>query len=62
MSNIKQINQVKYFIIQKLVGFTMSAIGTIAPCFVGDATISLFVIPLGVYMVFTREHVLDINV
>ena len=48
-----------YYIKQKLSGLTMAAIGIIAPIlFDGDATFSLIALPLGIYLLFTKEKVM----
>ena len=49
-----------YYIKQKLSGLTMAAIGILIP-FVcnGDATASLLVLPMGLYLLFTKEKVMD---
>ena len=48
-----------YYIKQKLSGLTMAAIGILIP-FVcdGDATASIIVLPLGLYLLFTKEKVM----
>lgn len=49
----------RYYIKQKLSGLTMTAIGIITPIlFGGDATFSLIALPLGVWLVFTKEKVM----
>lgn len=49
-----------YYIKQKLSGFVMVAIGVLIP-FVcdGDTTASLLVLPMGLYLLFTKEKVMD---
>ena len=52
----------KYFIKQKLFGFLMVLFGVLVPIVCdGDATISLFIIPMALYMIFTKEKVLMIR-
>lgn len=48
-----------YYIKQRLSGLIMAAIGIITP-FVcdGDATVSLFALPLGIFLLLTREKVM----
>ena len=49
----------KYYIKQKLSGLTMTAIGIITPIlFGGDATFSLIALPLGIWLVITKEKVM----
>ena len=48
-----------YYIKQKLSGLTMAAIGIITPILLdGDATFSLFALPLGIWLLFTKEKVM----
>ena len=48
-----------YYIKQKLSGLTLSAIGILIPFIMdGDATASLFILPLGLFLVFTKEKVM----
>ena len=48
-----------YYIKQKLAGLTLAAIGLLIP-FVcdGDATASVLILPLGLYVLFTKEKVM----
>ena len=49
----------KYYIKQKLSGLTLAAIGIITPIlFGGDATFSLIALPLGIWLMFTKEKVM----
>ena len=48
-----------YYMKQKLSGLTMVAIGIITPILLdGDATFSLIALPLGIYLIFTKEKVM----
>ena len=48
-----------YYIKQKLSGLTMAAIGIIIPILLdGDATFSLIALPLGIWLLFTKEKVI----
>lgn len=48
-----------YYIKQKLAGLVMASIGIIAPFICdGDATLSLIALPLGIYLLFTKEKVM----
>ena len=48
-----------YYIKQKLSGLTMAAIGIIAPILLdGDITFSLFALPLGIWLLFTKQRVM----
>ena len=48
-----------YYIKQKLSGLTMSIIGILTPiCCDGDATFSLIALPLGLFLMFTKEKVM----
>lgn len=48
-----------YYIKQKLSGLTLAAVGIITPILLdGDATFSLFALPLGIWLMFTKEKVM----
>ena len=48
-----------YYIKQKLSGLTMASIGIITPILLdGDCTFSLFALPLGIRLMFTKEKVM----
>ena len=48
-----------YYIKQKLSGLTMATIGIITPILLdGDATFSLIALPLGIWLLFTKEKVM----
>lgn len=48
-----------YYIKQKLSGLTMAAIGIFTPFLLdGDTTFSLIALPLGLFLVFTKEKVM----
>ena len=48
-----------YYIKQKLSGLTMAVIGIITPILLdGDATFSLIALPVGIYLLFTKEKVM----
>ena len=49
----------RYYIKQKLSGLTMATVGIITPIlFGGDATFSLIALPLGIWLMFTKEKVM----
>ena len=49
----------KYYIKQKLSGLVMAAIGIVMPILLdGDATFSLIALPLGIWLLFTKEKVM----
>lgn len=49
----------RYFIKQKLSGLTMAAIGIITAILLeGNITFSLIALPLGIWLVFTKEKVM----
>ena len=56
-SRKKKINR-KYYAKQKLVGLLMIVISVITPLLTGDATISLIMLPLGLYLIFTKDKCL----
>ena len=48
-----------YYIKQKISGLAMVAIGIITPILLnGDATFSLIALPLGIYLIFTKEKIM----
>ncbi len=48
-----------YYIKQKFSGLVVAAIGIITPFLLdGDATVSLVTVPLGVFLMFTKEKVM----
>ena len=48
-----------YYIKQKLSGLTMATIGIITPIiYDGDATFSLIALPLGIWLLFTKEKIM----
>lgn len=53
----KKVNR-KYFIKQKLFGLLMVLFGVLVPIVCdGDATMSLLIVPMGLYILFTKEKV-----
>ncbi len=56
---IRQRTEHLYYMKQRLSGLVMAATGIIAPFILdGDATISLFVLPLGIFLLLTKERVM----
>lgn len=56
---IRQKAEHLYYIKQRLSGVIMAVIGIIMPfLFDGDATVSLVVLPLGIFLLLTREKVI----
>lgn len=56
---IRQRTEHLYYMKQRLSGTVMATIGIITPIVLdGDATVSLFVLPLGVFLLLTREKVM----
>ena len=48
-----------YYIKQKISGLTMTAVGIITPILLdGDCTFSLFALPVGIWLLFTKEKVM----
>ena len=48
-----------YYLKQKISGLTIAAIGIITPILLnGDATFSLIALPLGIYLIFTKEKIM----
>ena len=56
---IKQRTERLYYLKQRISGAIMAAIGIVAP-FVcdGDVTVSLFELPLGIFLLLTKEKVM----
>ncbi len=51
-----------YFVKQKLMGLLFVLIGVIIPFFTdGEATASILILPLGVYLLFTKEKIMDFD-
>lgn len=49
-----------YFLKQKLCGLILTAIGCAVPLLLdGDATASVILIPLGVFLIFTRQRIME---
>ncbi len=56
---IKQRTEHLFYIKQRLVGVIMASIGIVMPfVFDGDATFSLVALPLGMFLLLTREKVI----
>lgn len=48
-----------YYLKQKLCGLALVFIGVIIPFLLdGDATVSLLLIPLGLYLIFTKNKIM----
>ena len=51
----------KYFLIQRSVGLVLVAANVLAACVLdGDITAAVFLVPLGIYLMLTKEQVLEI--
>ena len=56
---IRQRTERLYYIKQRLSGLARATIGVIVPFLLdGDATVSLFALPLGIFLMLTREKIL----
>ncbi len=56
---IRQRTEHLYYMKQRLSGLVMAATGIIAPFILdGDATFSLFALPLGIFLLLTKERVM----
>jgi hypothetical protein len=49
----------RYFLAQKLCGLILIALTVVSAIFLGDATIGIITLPLGIYLLFTRQKVMD---
>ncbi len=47
-----------YYVKQRLSGLAMLIIGMMVPLLDGDATVSLFALPFGIFLLLTREKVM----
>ena len=49
-----------YFLKQKLCGLIIVGLGVLIPFLLdGDATVSVIIIPMGLFLIFTRERVME---
>ena len=49
-----------YYIKQRISGFVLLAIGVATPFILdGDATVSLFMVPLGIYLLITKKKIME---
>lgn len=56
---IQQRTELLYYMKQRLTGLIMVGIGIVTPFILdGDATSSLFMLPLGIFLMMTREKVM----
>ncbi len=56
---IRQRTEYLYYLKQRISGLIMVATGIIAPFLLGrDATVSLFVLPLGIFLLLTKERIM----
>lgn len=56
---IKQRTEHLYYMKQRISGAIMTAIGIIMPFLLdGDATVSLFAVPFGIFLMLTKERVM----
>lgn len=56
---IRQRMERLYYMKQRISGAVMAAIGIITPFLLdGDATVSLFALPLGIFLMLTREKMM----
>ena len=54
--------KIMYYLKQKLCGLILVIIGVITPLICdGDATVSLLLIPLGLYLIFTKNKIMFIR-
>ena len=50
--------RIKYFIIQKLMGLVVVVLAVVSCIITGDGTAALFLIPIGIYTIFTKKLVI----
>lgn len=56
--NKKKKDKIKYYAKQKALGILAIICGIAIPTITGDATISLLLIPVGIYITITRQKVI----
>lgn len=49
----------RYFLAQKMCGLILIALTIVSAICLGDATIGIILVPLGIYLLFTREKVMQ---
>ena len=55
--------KIMYYLKQKICGLILVIIGVITPIICdGDATVSLLLIPLGLYLIFTKNKIMLLEV
>ena len=55
----KQKQRKAFFIKQKACGILLVAIAAVAPFLIGDGTASLLFLPLGLYLTFTKQKIMQ---
>lgn len=52
--------KIMYFLKQKLCGLIIAGLGVLIPFLLdGDATVSIILIPFGLFLVFTKQRVME---
>ena len=52
--------KIMYFLKQKLLGLVLVGFGISLPFVLdGDATVSVIIIPMGLFLIFTREKIME---
>lgn len=49
----------RYFLAQKFCALLLIGVGIVSAIFLGDATINVITLPLGIYLLFTRQKVMN---
>ena len=53
-------HKILYFLKQKLLGLVLVGFGILIPFVLdGDATVSVIIIPLGLFLIFTKQRVME---
>lgn len=61
--NQRKKRDVIYFLKQRLCGLALVLIGILCPVVLGgDATVSLFTIPVGIFLLITRQKVMNFKI
>lgn len=55
---LRRRNKAIYYLKQKAMGLVLTIISVIIPMIDGDATVSIFLMPIGLHMIFTKQRVI----
>ena len=49
----------RYFLAQKFCGLILIGVTVVSALYLGDATVGIITLPLGIYLLFTRQKVMQ---